>query len=69
MPNPCIKCAIKGCGRQAQCEDYLAFFNFNREREKLRYLELEAISYQYDSVERVKRNGGQVLNKYRPKRG
>ena len=70
--NPCTKCTEKpenrGCGRQAKCEKYLAYFQRNRERgdEKVRKRLLN--EYTSDSVYQAKNGGAHNLGKkYRPR--
>lgn len=67
--NPCRDCPNKGCGRQALCAEYMAFFNGNRERNAQQMKEKDVTAYITNSVNDVKRrkSPNPSWKRYRPK--
>lgn len=67
--NPCRDCPNQGCGRQAHCAEYMAFFNRNRERYEKNKMEKGVAAYITESVREVKKRGGprKSWKRYRPK--
>lgn len=67
--NPCKSCPNKGCGKQGQCAEYMAFFNRNRERNEKRRREKDVTAYITNSVNEVKRRKtpNPSWKRYRPK--
>ena len=65
--NPCAPCPDKGCGRQAQCPDYMAYYNRNRERDKKQLEQAMLNNYTTQAIYEAKKGNRSSINKYRPK--
>ena len=66
--NPCTSCSDRGCGRQAKCEKYLAYFERNRREGENRLKRRMLNEYTTDSVYQAKTGGAHNLGKkYRPR--
>lgn len=66
--NPCWGCesSLGGCGRHAQCERYLAFFNKGRELSAKRELANEISGYTMREIDKARVRGCQdTFRKYR----
>lgn len=65
--NPCMKCPERGCGRQAECEQYLAFYQRNRERNAENLEQAKLYDYVTRAVSETRNSRHSSTGRYRPK--
>lgn len=65
--SPCKFCPKQGCGKQAQCKDYLVFYASNREKDKKKLEEGKINAYTKEAIAKMKSGRHCTADRYRPK--
>lgn len=65
--NPCMGCPEAGCGKHAECEKYLEYYQKNRERYEYNRVRANLDDYTVKAIRRNKAGTRSTASRYRPK--
>lgn len=65
--NPCFDCPESGCGRHAECEQYLEYYNRCKDRNKQKLENSQLNDYTRNAILRHKSGLHSTASRYRPK--